>query len=59
MSNEKIKIGDTVILNSGGPLMTVDNIGEYAGKTKARCVWFSNDESKVDVFPLETLSKEE
>lgn len=59
MANENFKVGDTVSLKSGGPVMTVESIGQYNGKTKANCMWFNGAETKSDVFPMETLSKEE
>ncbi|WP_448326119.1 YodC family protein [Sulfitobacter sp. M13] len=59
MTSPNFKVGDTVMLKSGGPIMTVDSIGQYNGLTKARCIWFNDSETKSDVFPLETLSVEE
>jgi uncharacterized protein YodC (DUF2158 family) len=33
----KVELGSVVYLKSGGPLMTVEELGEHAD---ARCVWF-------------------
>lgn len=44
------KIGDVVVLKSGGPLMTVHDIGDYAHLGFAPgvlCVWF-DDKKKVE-----------
>ncbi|MDA8996110.1 DUF2158 domain-containing protein [Planktomarina temperata] len=34
----KVELGSVVYLKSGGPLMTVEELGEHAD---ARCVWFA------------------
>lgn len=57
-----IRIGDVVKLKSGGPSMTVDDIGDYSmdedGTQSARCVWF-DDKKKVECRPflLSSLEK--
>lgn len=45
------KIGDTVQLKSGGPLMTVHAMDG----AQATCVWFEKAERKEGVFSQETL----
>jgi len=55
----ELKIGDVVMLKSGGPLMTVENIGDYGGKQKALCSWFHNNKHESDVFILPALEKQE
>lgn len=60
---DKISVGDTVHLKSGGPDMTVDNIGNYSftddGPPSAKCSWFdSKNERKTDIFPLTSLTRE-
>ena len=52
--------GDSVRLKSGGPLMTVENIGkqQYRDDEFAWCVWFEKTVSKRDTFPLFALLKE-
>lgn len=60
---EKIKIGDTVQLKSGGPIMTVNDIGEYNHQDfdSALCDWFIQDKApwkkEQDTFPLHSLKK--
>jgi uncharacterized protein YodC (DUF2158 family) len=57
----EIKKGDRVILKSGGPVMTVQNIGDYsesAGiKDGALCAWFDEKTPKEKVFDLAALQK--
>lgn len=56
---DNIKIGDEVRLKSGGPIMTVKNIGDYlmsAGvEDGVMCVWFVGDTLKEEVFERQTL----
>jgi len=47
------KVGDTVRLKSGGPLMTVRNTGEI------ECTWFLKDQLKKGTFPADVLKKGE
>jgi uncharacterized protein YodC (DUF2158 family) len=57
---DEIILGDMVELKSGGPLMTVENIGKYGmGSTKdqAKCVWFENKKRMEALFELHTLKK--
>ena len=49
----KFKIGDVVTLKSGGPLMTIHNIGEYSASglnPGLLCVWFDGAKKVEDVF---------
>jgi uncharacterized protein YodC (DUF2158 family) len=54
-------IGDVVVLKSGGPKMTVHNIGDYSmsGGTKngAFCKWFEGSTVKSEVFNVNSLMK--
>ncbi len=55
-----IKKGDTVVLKSGGPIMTVEKTGSYSKlygiEDGALCVWFdSNREPKKKVFDVNSL----
>jgi uncharacterized protein YodC (DUF2158 family) len=54
---EQFKVGDTVRLKSGGPVMTITDIDEYSGFSgkSANCKWFVNSGVKEDVFPLDTI----
>jgi len=56
------KIGDVVILKSGGPPMTVHNIGDYTNyglNPGVLCVWFVDAKKVEDVFHPDTLEKYE
>ena len=59
---EELKIGDVVQLKSGGPVMTISNIGSYShsgGPTNgAACEWFDGKENKKEVFDVRILKKE-
>ena len=55
---ETFNKGDVVQLKSGGPLMTIHNLGEYptAGvKYGALCIWFDGAKRVDAVFELESL----
>jgi uncharacterized protein YodC (DUF2158 family) len=55
------KKGDVVVLKSGSPKMTIDNIANYgiAGseKIQAECVWFEGSKKQSNRFALESLEK--
>lgn len=44
--------GDTVRLKSGGPLMTVEEVGVFGivPKEGVKCVWFDKNLRKEEVF---------
>lgn len=55
-----LKKGDVVKLKSGGPLMTIEDIGDYSpfgvnGTDQAKCIWFEKTKKLEGVFELETL----
>lgn len=51
----KLKLGDKVRLNSGGPAMTVIKLGLFSGN--ARCAWFDDgDQCHEADFPSESLA---
>ena len=52
---ENLKVGDTVRLKSGGPLMTLGQ--RVAALGGWRCHWFQGTELKDGVFQLEQLEK--
>ncbi len=60
---EEIKVGDVVRLKSGGPKMTVSQVGtrDYYDGQFAWCDWFTQDKvpwkKDSDVFPLTSLEK--
>ena len=51
-----IKTGDTVVLKSGGPAMTVEKTFAYEGAQSAMCVWFDSAEKpQHKTYPLIVL----
>ena len=56
----EFKKGDVVQLKSGGPKMTIDDIGEYgsgnSSHIRASCLWFDGGERKEGEFSLDTLA---
>lgn len=65
MSSEFQK-GDVVQLKSGGPRMTVSDVGDYSGfgmgpKDGVKCVWFENvkgvQKNQSEVFDAAVLNK--
>jgi uncharacterized protein YodC (DUF2158 family) len=52
---DEIKAGDVVQLKSGGPKMTVDEVGVNNGVMKAWCVWFKDDKKDHGTFPISSL----
>ncbi|MDQ0248093.1 uncharacterized protein YodC (DUF2158 family) [Sphingomonas kyeonggiensis] len=57
MAEAEIGIGSTVQLKSGGPVMTVENIGQRSsgGPLHAWCQWFEKNKLETGVFPLTSL----
>jgi uncharacterized protein YodC (DUF2158 family) len=55
------KVGDTVRLKSGGPLMTVEKVGSmYAGgDVRVYCVWFEKNAQQRGNFPPEALEADD
>ena len=57
---EELKIGDVVILKSGSPPMTIEEICDYSGDVEisALCSWFdSNKKPQQKNFILKALMK--
>jgi len=50
----ELKIGDVVVLKSGGPKMTVAYIGNSG---KIDCVWFKESNEKRGTFHVEAVQK--
>jgi len=56
-----LKVGDIVVLKSGGPKMTIKRIeptkilGSENEILMGYCDWFENEQLKSKMFPLETL----
>jgi uncharacterized protein YodC (DUF2158 family) len=51
-----LKVGDVVILNSGGPNMTISHIFDYA-VPNAVCRWIADGKEQRAEFPLPCLTK--
>lgn len=54
MSNE-IQAGKTVQLRSGGPIMTVNQVGDQYGTLTAWCAWFDGKKPMNATFPVSSL----
>jgi uncharacterized protein YodC (DUF2158 family) len=59
---EVLKIGDVVVLLSGGPKMTVESIDGFSGqndetKKPVKCVWHDGESYKRDVFVYLNLER--
>ena len=57
MAQGEFKVGDTVQLKSGGPIMTIEKIAMYGEERKAACVWFEKTKKMQGVFGLPTLTE--
>jgi uncharacterized protein YodC (DUF2158 family) len=55
--SEQWKTGDEVILKSGGPIMTVAQVGVYGGQPGCRCTWFVDNKPQEHVFPADVLKR--
>ncbi len=57
--------GDVVQLKSGGPLMTVSDVGDYSKnmvsgpKEAVKCIWFDKEKPTSQVFDAAVLEKYE
>jgi uncharacterized protein YodC (DUF2158 family) len=49
----EIRVGDIVVLKSGGPKMTVEKVGNGVFV----CKWFDGDKAERDFFPFDTVRK--
>jgi uncharacterized protein YodC (DUF2158 family) len=59
---DDLKVGDTVRLKSGGPKMTIKEMGKYGmGSTRieAKCAWFDGTKLIEQIFEPATLDKED
>lgn len=58
MAEAKINKGDVLRLKSGGPKMTVTNVGDGPLGSFVECAWFDQAGKKCeDTFPPEALEK--
>jgi uncharacterized protein YodC (DUF2158 family) len=57
----KFNVGEVVQLKSGGPLMTIQAIGDYSLSNGLNpgvlCVWFDDKKKVEDVFHPEALER--
>lgn len=53
------QVGDVVQLKSGGPLMTIHDIGDYSPGPNpgVRCVWFDGPKPLEEVFDVRVLEE--
>lgn len=58
---DDLRVGDVVQLKSGGPKMTIKEMGKYGmGNTthiEAKCAWFDGTKLKEELFEPESLKK--
>jgi uncharacterized protein YodC (DUF2158 family) len=55
---EQFRVGDVVQLKSGGPKMTVTDVGNDMGGTLSAWVkWFEGTKAQSEVFPVGALKK--
>lgn len=52
---DEIKAGDVVVLKSGGPDMTVTDIGDLYGTQTAWCAWFDGGKPGNGTYPVASL----
>ena len=61
--NKDLKLGDVVVLNSGGNKMTVTliRLGSNPGEVVVECTWFEgpcgDQKEKLSSYPIEALKK--
>ncbi|GHV14760.1 hypothetical protein FACS189491_11430 [Spirochaetia bacterium] len=52
------KVGDVIVLKSGGPKMTVERIATHTnGNEYVECSWFVNEKLESNKFPPDALEK--
>jgi len=56
-TKSEFKVGDIVMLKSGGPTMTISHIdeNEYRGAVDIRTTWFAGRKNEHGRFPPEAL----
>jgi uncharacterized protein YodC (DUF2158 family) len=57
-TNREFKVGDIVVLKSGGPNMTIKSIPTETG-TSYTCQWFAGKKLEQGVFPENSIKKVE
>lgn len=53
--SEQIEAGRVVVLKSGGPNMTVNDVGDNYGVLTAWCTWFDGKKQCTGTFPVTSL----
>jgi len=61
---QPFEVGAVVMLKSGGPKMTIQDIGDFslggvAGHDQAFCVWFEGSKRQEAAFEFATLKRAE
>lgn len=51
----ELKVGDSVQLISGGPIMAISKLGTRKGKPIVICTWFANGKTTKEGFTPATL----
>jgi uncharacterized protein YodC (DUF2158 family) len=57
----EFKVGDIVVVKSGGPPMTVEKIGKmdfYGREIGVHCCWFVDNKLQRDVFRFDVIELE-
>lgn len=57
MATQTFNVGDVVRLKSGGPKMTVTQIGERLGAPTVWCSWFDGTKKLDGDFPPSALER--
>lgn len=52
---EKFKVGSKVVLNSGGPVMTVKSVDSTPIAIRYWCQWFAGKKLEQGQFPQDSL----
>lgn len=52
---DTFKVGDVVRLKSGGPDMTVTNVGKESGMLTVWCAWFVGTKQEKGYFPADAV----
>lgn len=55
---ENFKVGSKVVLNSGGPVMTVKSVDSTPDVVRYSCQWFAGKKLEQGHFPQDSLKPE-
>jgi len=56
---KNFEVGDTVVLKSGGPAMTITSIKPIGRPGEVRTTWFAGKKNESGFFPVEALELDE